>query len=207
MANARIRQLASLSSLVALAASSAALAGASPASAEGPCTRFAAPGGSDTAAGSETAPYRTAQRLADSLGAGDTGCLREGTYGENVSIRKGGSAGAPVTLRSFPGERAEVVGIFYVAKTAPHVTVEGLYLNGRNPEGQPSPQVNAADTRLPRQRRDKRPHRHLLHPRRAPVRPRHPDADRAQPHPRLRTAARPPTSTTASTWRRRTTFG
>ena len=146
MANARIRQLVSLPSLVALAASGAALAGASPASAEGPCTRFAAPGGSDSAAGSETAPYRTAQRLADSLGAGETGCLREGTYGENVSIRKGGSAGAPVTLRSFPGERAEVVGIFYVARTAPHVTVEGLYLNGRNPEGQPSPQVNAADT-------------------------------------------------------------
>ena len=146
MANARIRQLAYLPSLVALAASSAALAGASPASADGPCTRFAAPGGSDSAAGSETAPYRTAQRLADSLGAGETGCLREGTYGENVSIRKGGSAGAPVTLRSFPGERAEVVGIFYVARTAPHVTVEGLYLNGRNPEGQPSPQVNAADT-------------------------------------------------------------
>ena len=63
-----------------LAALSLALA-ATPAHAAGTtCDRVAAPSGSDAAAGTESAPYATAQKLADSLSAGQTGCLRAGTY-------------------------------------------------------------------------------------------------------------------------------
>ena len=142
MAHTLNRRALSLATL----AAAASLALASPAAATTPCTKYAAPNGADSANGSETAPYRSAQKLVDSLTPGDTGCLREGTYSEDVSIRNGGTDGAPVTLRGMAGERAEVVGIFYVARTAPHVTVEGLWLNGRNPDRQPSPQVTAADT-------------------------------------------------------------
>ena len=151
--------------------------------------------------------FRTAQRLVESLSAGETGCLRAGTYDENVNIREGGAAGAPADPAQLPGGAGEVVGILYVARTAPHVTVEDLYLNGRNPEGRAEPAGERRRHRLPQQRRDQRPHRHLLHPRRHEYGPRHPDADRAQPHPRLRPAALRPTSTTASMSPRRTTCG
>ena len=143
MAYPRIRRTLSIAALAATAAAAASVA--SPAAADGVCTKFASPAGSDSAAGSEAAPYRTAQKLVNSLNPGDTGCLREGTYQESVSMRQGGTASARVTLRSFPGERAEIVGIFYLARTAPHVTVEGLWLNGRNSEAHPSLKVNATD--------------------------------------------------------------
>ena len=72
-----------------------------------------------------------AQRLVDSVAPGQVGCLRGGRYSENVSIRKGGSGDtARVTIRSYPGERAEIYGRLTVNETANFVTVEGLKLNG-----------------------------------------------------------------------------
>src|SRR5213594_1008815 len=100
------------------AASTLALAalGTGTAAADDPtCTRVAAPGGSDSAAGTEAAPYRTAQRLVDSLSAGDVGCLRAGTYHEDVTFNRGGSGEtARVTIRSYAGERATVSGRVYI---------------------------------------------------------------------------------------------
>ena len=107
------------------------------------CDRVASPAGSNINPGSESFPYRTTQHLADSLSAGQTGCLRSGTYRENVKISVGGSAESPVTLRSYPGERAKVVGRLWITKSADHVTVSHLNLNGKNSRGLPSPTVNA----------------------------------------------------------------
>jgi parallel beta-helix repeat protein len=120
------------------------LAAATPAAAAAPCDRIASPTGSDAAAGTEAAPFKTAQTLADALLAGQTGCLRAGTYGGGITFRRGGTAGAPLTLRPYPGEAATVQGLVWVSKTAPWVVVEGLYLNGRG-IGHPSPTINAAD--------------------------------------------------------------
>ena len=106
------------------------------------CTRVASPAGSDSAAGTEAAPFRSAQKLASSLAAGETGCLRAGSYPGGATFRTAGRASAPVTFRNFPGERATVEGRVYVAKTAPHVVVEGLYLNSKG--AGPSPTVNAS---------------------------------------------------------------
>jgi parallel beta-helix repeat protein len=93
-------------------------------------------------------PYRTATKLANSLSPGDVGCLRAGTYLEDVRMGRGGTAAAPVTLTSFPGERAKVVGRFYVPKGSDYVTVSNLDLNGTpklgtNPDNDPSPTINA----------------------------------------------------------------
>src|SRR5689334_8454889 len=112
------------------------------------CTLVAAPGGSDSAAGTVDAPFRTAQHLVDSLGAGDTGCLRAGTYAEDVRINNCGNASAPVTLTSFPGERARVVGRFWIPRGSDYVTVANLDLDGAptlgsNTAVDPSPTVNA----------------------------------------------------------------
>ena len=125
-----------------LCALSAALVFA-PAASAAQCDRVAAPGGSDSAPGSEAQPFRTAQQVADSLAAGQTGCLRAGTYAEDLTLRKGGRAGAALTLRNYPGERATVKGTFWVARSAPYVVVEGLYLNGNSGTEHPSPTVNA----------------------------------------------------------------
>jgi len=102
------------------------------------CTRVAAPGGSDGAPGTEAAPYRTAQKLVDSVSAGQTACLRSGTFTQDVKISRPG-----ITLTSFPGERADLVGRLWIARGADDVTVSDLDLDGTNAARTPGPTVNA----------------------------------------------------------------
>ena len=111
----------------------------------GTCSLVAAPTGSDAAAGTLAAPLRTAQRLIDVLGAGQTGCLRAGTYGESLRFNHGGAPGAPLTLTAYPGEKATVVGRMYVPAGSNYVSVSGLSLDGRNPSNLPSPTVTSSD--------------------------------------------------------------
>jgi parallel beta-helix repeat protein len=135
----RIRTL-----VAALAVAAVALTAAPAAGAAETCTKVAAPTGSDTAAGTLAAPYKTAQKLVDSLSAGQTGCLRAGTYAQNLKISRGGSSDiSRVTLRNYPGEKATVKGRFWIAQGANYVTVENLFLDGTNSTNMPSPTVNA----------------------------------------------------------------
>jgi hypothetical protein len=98
------------------------------------CSRFAAPGGNDNGRGTKSRPFRTAQRLADSLHAGQTGCLRGGTYeassGYVLEPRHGGAPGAPITVRSYPGERARLVGIIEIPRDSNYVTLSALDIEG-----------------------------------------------------------------------------
>jgi Right handed beta helix region len=91
------------------------------------CDRLASPG-SDTA-----------QQLLDSLRPGETGCLHGGTYGaswDNVLYpRRGGEPGAPLTLRSYPGERARLVGIIDIPRGSDYVTLSGLDIEGTAEDG------------------------------------------------------------------------
>src|SRR3954452_21306585 len=98
------------------------------------CDRFAATNGSDSAPGTAAAPFRTAQKLSNSLAAGQTGCLHGGTYTEDLTVTQGGRAGAPVNIRSFPGERAPIVGLLWIARQADYVTIASLDLDGVNRE-------------------------------------------------------------------------
>jgi Right handed beta helix region len=112
------------------------------------CSRYASPQGSDSAGGTKRRPYRTAQRLADSLRPGQVGCLRGGTYRDDdeefvLSPRRGGRRGAPITIRSHPGERARLVGIVYVPRGSDHVTLSHLTLEGNGDSS--TVKVNAAD--------------------------------------------------------------
>ena len=92
------------------------------------CSRYAAPSGADRAPGSRRRPFRSAQRLVASLRRGQVGCLRAGSYRESVSFGRSGSASAPITLRSYPGERARLVGI--VTVRASWVRLAGLNFEG-----------------------------------------------------------------------------
>lgn len=109
------------------------------AGAAGPCTKVAAPSGSDAAAGTVDAPLRTAQAVIDTLHPGDTGCLRAGIYDDEVrgpyvaNFTRAGSRGARITLRSYPGERARLRGVTIVHEGADHVTIAELDIDGSLP--------------------------------------------------------------------------
>ena len=124
-----------LASLVAVCAAAVTFAIPNAALAAEPCDRFASPTGSDSAAGTAAEPFRTVPQLVASLEAGDTGCLRGGSYTETdngyiARFGRSGSAGAPITLRSHPGERARIVGIVMVASEADHVRITDLDIEG-----------------------------------------------------------------------------
>lgn len=120
-----------------LAATLAGLALWAPSSAmAADCDRVAAPSGSDSAAGTQAAPFATVQHLADALAPGQTGCLRRGDFTEAVKVVSPG-----ITLTSFPGERARVIGRLWVTSVADGVTVTNLDLDGRTAPSLPSPLV------------------------------------------------------------------
>jgi parallel beta-helix repeat protein len=121
--------------------------GGSGAGAALPCDKFASPLGLDAQPGTELLPFRTAQKLADSLAPGETGCLKAGTYG-NLAVRHGGSSGRPVTVQSFPGQRAIVVGRVSVASGADFVTIADLDLVGLNAFNLASPSIDASHVTL-----------------------------------------------------------
>src|SRR4051812_508653 len=68
-------------------------------------TYYVAPTGSDSAAGSSTAPWKTLQKSADTARAGDTVIVRTGSYnaGMNFYGKSGGTASAPIQFLADPG--------------------------------------------------------------------------------------------------------
>jgi hypothetical protein len=75
-------------------------------------------------------PGQSVVGLVNSLGPGQTGCLHGGTYSGDVTTGVSGSAGAPITITSYPGERATVVGIVYVPVGSDYLTFSHLNLVG-----------------------------------------------------------------------------
>lgn len=68
-------------------------------------TYFVSSGGADTAAGTAAAPWKTLQKAADTVVAGDTVVVRAGRYttGMNIYGRPGGTAAHPITFSAEPG--------------------------------------------------------------------------------------------------------
>lgn len=111
-----------------------------------PCTLVAATTGSDQGKGTLARPLRSVQRLADKLRPGQIGCVRGGVYREDVTIKHGGrSATQRLTIESYAGERATLVGRLYVPRASSFVTIAQMNLNGRNRASLPSPTVNSQD--------------------------------------------------------------
>lgn len=69
-----------------------------------------APAGSDTAAGTPAAPWRTIQKCADEARPGDTCRIAAGVYRETVVPRRDGTARARITFAAAPGARVVVDG-------------------------------------------------------------------------------------------------
>jgi parallel beta-helix repeat protein len=142
----RRRVLAGAIALVACAAWAPAAAGAE--SLPTNCDKVASPQGSDSAAGTAASPLRTAQALTEALAPGQVGCLRAGSYGGGLRLNHGGTAGAVLTLRNYPGEQAQITGRVYVPRGSDYVTIADLSLDGNYQSGSPlpSPTVNANHT-------------------------------------------------------------
>jgi hypothetical protein len=104
--------------------------------------KYASPLGSNAFAGTLTKPYATVEKLANNLRPGRAGCLRAGIYQRDVKITKGGTSTAPTVITSAPGERATIVGRFWVSDEANNVAVQQLDLDGRNQDNLPSPTIN-----------------------------------------------------------------
>lgn len=104
-----------------------------PASAAPACTRYAAANGSDSNSGSASSPFRTAQRVFDSLAPGEVGCLQPGvTFQERLRANRSGQPGRPITITSGPGGgRATLLGEVYVPDGAADIVYSNLIINGR----------------------------------------------------------------------------
>lgn len=103
------------------------------------------PSGDDTSGnGTATAPYKTFAKALSGASAGSTIYARAGTYAEKFTISKSGSAGEPITIATYPGEKAKVVGgqaeyygqgIIY-AKGIHDVTIQGLEVSNITGDGE-----------------------------------------------------------------------
>ncbi|HET9676756.1 MAG TPA: right-handed parallel beta-helix repeat-containing protein [Solirubrobacterales bacterium] len=115
--------LAAVGALIVLGASAPA------AGADVSCAEFASPSGSDGSGdGSLANPYASPQKLADSLAAGQTGCLRAGTYEFSLlSVRS-----PNITLAPYGSDSATLRGPIKVLPSGAGSTIEGLTLDGVN---------------------------------------------------------------------------
>lgn len=91
---------------------------------------YVSPTGSDTAAGSEAAPWRTLNASFAKLDPGETLKVRGGTYLEDLAYSRAGTATSPITVENYAGETPTVDGAtreaMRVQATAAHTTFRGL---------------------------------------------------------------------------------
>ena len=92
----------------------------------GPRDFVVAPDGSRSNAGTADSPWDLATALAHpaDVGPGDRIWIRGGTYRGSYSSRLTGAAGAPITVRGYPGERVTLDGINSSAAT---LTINGSW--------------------------------------------------------------------------------
>jgi hypothetical protein len=116
-----------------------------------PCDVVASATGSDSAPGTLGLPLATPQQLTEQLQPGQTGCLRGGIYlgqplsGDPTGQREVRLDAPGSVLRSYPHERATIIGRIYISATADGSVLEGLNLDGQNAKGSPSPSIDASN--------------------------------------------------------------
>lgn len=102
-------------------------------------TYFVAPDGDDQRSGLEPGlAWRTLQRAADQVNAGDTVHVAAGRYRESVRLRATGTPDRPITFRGVPGQKAIIDGddkaLYqgFVVAAKSHLRFDGLYFAGHN---------------------------------------------------------------------------
>ena len=98
-------------------------------------TYYVATTGNDTTGnGSIGTPWRTIQKAANTVVAGDAVIVRGGTYAQYITIAANGTAGNRITFQPYPGETAIIDGSGTTAPTSNTflVKVEGDYITIKN---------------------------------------------------------------------------
>jgi hypothetical protein len=97
------------------------------------------PMGNDTAEGSEMQPWKTIQKAAETLTAGDTVMIAAGVYRERVAARKSGEAGRPISYIASAG--AVIDGLnapgwnLFDTNHQSYINISGLKVQNALPEG------------------------------------------------------------------------
>jgi len=73
-------------------------------------TYYVATSGRDANPGTETQPWRTIQKAADTLIASDTVFVKEGSYNERITPQNSGSPGNYITYTAYPGDTVTIDG-------------------------------------------------------------------------------------------------
>ena len=100
------------------------------------CDRYAAPDGRNVGPGTSDQPLGTVQALADRLQPGEVGCLRPGSYSAKrddvyvLRLRRGGRAGAPITIRGSGEGKVLLRGIVEIPHGADHFTLSHVAVEG-----------------------------------------------------------------------------
>lgn len=81
--------------------------------------------GSDSNNGSFSKPWKTLQKAADTVVAGDTVYIRQGVY-SSMSLKKSGSPGNYITFQAYPGERPIIDGGGWAGITDYYATTSPL---------------------------------------------------------------------------------
>ncbi len=90
---------------------------------------FVAPTGSDSAAGSQAAPWKTLGKAASTLTAGQTACVAPGQYSESLTWNRAGTAAAPISIIGQNATRdSRVVGELQLGAAARYVRLGNLKL-------------------------------------------------------------------------------
>lgn len=97
------------------------------------CTRIVDTNGSDTNPGTEQAPWQSIQKLATSLTAGQTGCIKNGTYSvanstNTLTLTASGTSTSRIVIRSYPGHRATIKAGVWIKGN--FITMEKLNFDG-----------------------------------------------------------------------------
>lgn len=71
---------------------------------------YVSPDGNDANSGSQTAPWRTLSKAANTAAAGDTVYIMQGTYRETLKPRHSGAAGSPLVFTAYPGQKPVIDG-------------------------------------------------------------------------------------------------
>lgn len=106
-------------------------------------TFYVAPDGDDNSPGTLERPWRTIQKAADTLLAGDTVYLRQGVYAEPVRPKNSGAPGNEIAYLAFPDERVildgqdvrlpdDLSGLFEIANRS-YIRVRGIHLINSGP--------------------------------------------------------------------------
>jgi len=104
-------------------------------------TYYVAPDGKDANSGLDRQDaFRTIQRAADKVNAGDTLLVAGGIYQERVRVRATGDKNAPITFKAIPGEKVVMDGAdkalnsFFIASGKNHLRFDGFHFTASNRE-------------------------------------------------------------------------